>query len=205
MAEASKRPAVAAVASKRPAAVAVASKRLGAAAVAAVVVVVAAERPTNVSSKTSFRLHGSISQGSNANRCSLGHGGSFLLSWLRLATSSQPDPGRAPTHLCAKDSTSVFPASDDCPRRRQHRRQRVLARRDRRPARPVDRAQCDRPRHSGLGIFPSEADWSAATKIAADACSGHPAVRINACTRMRRGIGRWRRYCSFGLRRPARP
>jgi hypothetical protein len=51
VAEASKRPA-AAVASKHPAA-----------AVAAVVVVVAAERPINIGSKTPFRLHSSISQG----------------------------------------------------------------------------------------------------------------------------------------------
>src|SRR5262249_48670170 len=44
-------------------------------------------------------------------RCSLSHGGSFLLSWLRLATSSSARFGAAsPTRLCETFPTSSFGA-----------------------------------------------------------------------------------------------
>jgi CBS-domain-containing membrane protein len=40
-------------------------------------------------------------------RCSLSHGGSFLLSWLRLATTSSARFGAAsPTYLCERFCTS---------------------------------------------------------------------------------------------------
>src|SRR5690349_2501094 len=40
-------------------------------------------------------------------RCILGHGGSFLLTWLRLATSSSARFGAAsPTQLCERNRTS---------------------------------------------------------------------------------------------------
>src|SRR4029453_3295071 len=50
-----------------------------------------------------------IAQGT---RCILGHGGYFLLSWLRLATSSSARFGAAsPTQLCEKNRTSSFSTS----------------------------------------------------------------------------------------------
>jgi hypothetical protein len=37
-------------------------------------------------------------------RCRLSHGGSFLLSWLRLTTTVQPDSGPPALPICAKNS-----------------------------------------------------------------------------------------------------